>query len=227
MVKRRLANEVKIYNLDAIIAVGYRVNSKKATEFRTRATKWKNYMDIRTKFIKDFPIPKGNKSNPYIILFDGYTGMGKSTVAKVIAKKDNSVILNNDQVRDWLNDYHDSTNLKSDLQKYRLELLLKNNNSCIFDSCFCHNWKEKIKYYNKLGYKYYIIRLECSELIVKERLSSRVKDDTNYSIANFNDYLWMKENVPRVDDNLVDYTINTETNIEEQVDDFINQYNLK
>ena len=184
-------------------------------------------MDIRTKFIKDFPIPKGNKSNPYIILFDGYTGMGKSTVAKVIAKKDNSVILNNDQVRDWLNDYHDSTNLKSDLQKYRLELLLKNNNSCIFDSCFCHNWKENIKYYNKLGYKYYIIRLECSELIVKERLSSRVKDDTNYSIANFNDYLWMKENVPRVDDNLVDYTINTETNIEEQVDDFINQYNLK
>ncbi len=27
-------NEVKIYNLDAIIAVSYRVNSKKATEFR-------------------------------------------------------------------------------------------------------------------------------------------------------------------------------------------------
>ena len=45
-----------------------------------------NYMDIRNKFIKDFPIPKGNKDNPYIILFDGYTGMGKSTVAKVIAK---------------------------------------------------------------------------------------------------------------------------------------------
>ena len=53
-------------------------------------------MDIRTKFIKDFPIPKGNKDNPYIILFDAYTGMGKSTVAKVIAKKDTSVILNND-----------------------------------------------------------------------------------------------------------------------------------
>ena len=32
-------NEVKIYNLDAIIAVGYRVNSKKATEFRIWATK--------------------------------------------------------------------------------------------------------------------------------------------------------------------------------------------
>lgn len=153
--------------------------------------------------------------------------MGKSTVAKAISKKENSVILNNDQVRDWLNDYKDTTNLKNELQNYRLELLLKNNNSCICDSCFCHNWKEKIKYYNKLGYKYYIIRLECSELVVKERLSTRVKDNDNYSIADFDDYLWLKENVSLVDDDLIDFTINTEKNIEEQVADFINKYNLK
>ncbi len=31
--------ETKFYNLDAIIAVGYRVNSKKATQFRIWATK--------------------------------------------------------------------------------------------------------------------------------------------------------------------------------------------
>ncbi len=30
-------------------------------------------MDIRNKFIKDFPIPKGNKDNPYIILFDSFS----------------------------------------------------------------------------------------------------------------------------------------------------------
>lgn len=72
-----------------------------------------------------------------------------------------------------------------------------------------------------------MIRAKCSELIVKERLSSRVKDGTNYSIASFNDYLWMKENVSHIDDNLINFTINTETNIEEQVDDFLNHFNLK
>ena len=143
-------------------------------------------MDIKDKFIKEFPVFKGNKENPYIILFDAYTGMGKSTVAKAIAKKEGSIILNNDQVRDWLDDYNDSTTLKDELQKYRLELLLNNHNSCICDSCFCHHWKEKIKYYDKLGYKYYIIRLECNESVVKERLLLRTKNAKNYSITYFN-----------------------------------------
>ena len=184
-------------------------------------------MDIKERFIKDFPIFKGEKSKPYIILFDAYTGMGKSTVAKEIAKKDNSVILNNDQVRDWLSDYNDSTNLKSELQNYRLELLLKNNNSCICDSCFCHNWKEKIKYYDKLGYKYYIIRLVCDEEVIKERLSKRVKDENNFSVADYNGYLWMKENVSLVDDELIDFTIDTDGNLEEQIDEFLDMVDLK
>ena len=37
--KRNVTRNVKCYNLDAIIAVGYRVNSKKATHFRQWATK--------------------------------------------------------------------------------------------------------------------------------------------------------------------------------------------
>jgi len=36
---REVAREVEFYNLDAIIAVGYRVNSYQATRFRIWATK--------------------------------------------------------------------------------------------------------------------------------------------------------------------------------------------
>ena len=180
-------------------------------------------MDIRDEFINDFPISKGNKKEPYIILFDAYTGQGKSYVSKIISELDNSIILNNDEVRNWLNDYSDKSNIKNELQKYRLELLLRNGNSCIMDSCFCHNWKDKKKYYDNLGYKYYIIRLICDDEIVRKRLDDRVD---KYSIADYNDYLWMKENVSKIDDELIDYEINTENNIEIQVKYFLKKFNL-
>lgn len=42
---RNVKRELEFYNLDAIIAVGYRVNSKKATKFRIWETKiLKDYM---------------------------------------------------------------------------------------------------------------------------------------------------------------------------------------
>lgn len=50
-----------IYNLDAIIAVGYRVNSKKATEFRIWATKvLKEYM-TKGFALNDERFIRGNK----------------------------------------------------------------------------------------------------------------------------------------------------------------------
>lgn len=182
--------------------------------------------NLLNDFLNHFPIPKGNKEKPYIILFDAFTGMGKSTVAKIISKYDNSIILNNDEVRNFLNDYDDKSNLKDNLQKYRLQKLLENNNSCIQDSCFCHNYKDKIKYYDSLGYKYYIIRIDCSEDIVKSRLQERTINEDNFSKGDFNDYLWMKNNVKRVPLDLVSYTINTEEDVEKQVLEFLQKYNL-
>ena len=55
---RNVNRELEFYNLDAIIAVGYRVNSKKATKFRIRATKiLKDYM------IKGFAIDAPKMKN--------------------------------------------------------------------------------------------------------------------------------------------------------------------
>ena len=62
--------------------------------------------------------------------------------------------------------------------------------------------------------------------MVKKRLEKRTISNENYSIANYNDYLWMKDNVKRVPMELIDFIINTENDIEKQVLDFLTKYNL-
>ena len=179
--------------------------------------------EILKDFLKEFPITEGKAKRPHIILLDGYTGMGKTTVAKCIQKYHPAVILSNDEVRYFLNDYQDRSDLKNFLQRYRLEKLLENHNHCIYDSCFCNHYKEKIKYFNKLGYPYYIIRIECPKEIVEERLKHRTVTKDNYSIATFDDYLWMKENVQRAPMELIAFTIDTSQEIEPQVLKFVHE----
>lgn len=55
---RNVNRELEFYNLDAIIAVGYRVNSKKATKFRIWATKI-----IKEYMIKGFAIDVDKMKN--------------------------------------------------------------------------------------------------------------------------------------------------------------------
>ena len=52
------------YNLDAIIAVGYRINSKKATEFRMWATKILKEYIVKGFSLNDEKL-KNNGENPY------------------------------------------------------------------------------------------------------------------------------------------------------------------
>ena len=179
--------------------------------------------DILLNFLEQFPILKGNAQKPCIIFFDGYTGMGKTTVAKCIQKYYPAVILNNDEVRNFLHDYQDKSSLKDFLQKYRLEKLLQNHNHCIYDSCFCHNYEEKLSYAKKLGYSFYIVRLECSEKVIKERLEKRKVTKDNFSISTFNDYLWMKNHVKRVPLELIDFTIYTDQDLEPQIVQFVKE----
>lgn len=55
---RNVKRNIEFYNLDAIIAVGYRVNSKKATKFRIWATKI-----LKEYVIKGFVIDKEKMKN--------------------------------------------------------------------------------------------------------------------------------------------------------------------
>lgn len=61
---RKVKRNIEHYDLDVIIAVGYRINSKKATEFRIWATKiLKEYM-IKGFALNDEKM-KNNGTNPY------------------------------------------------------------------------------------------------------------------------------------------------------------------
>lgn len=58
--KREVTREIDCYNLDAIIAVGYRVNSKQATQFRIWATKTLKEFIIKGFVLNDEMLKNGN-----------------------------------------------------------------------------------------------------------------------------------------------------------------------
>ncbi|HBI17487.1 MAG TPA: death-on-curing protein [Candidatus Moranbacteria bacterium] len=58
--KRKIRRKIKYYNLDAIISVGYRVNSKTATEFRQWATK-----TLREHIVKGYTINRKQIAKNY------------------------------------------------------------------------------------------------------------------------------------------------------------------
>lgn len=57
--KREVSREIDFYNLDAIIAIGYRVNSKKATQFRIWATKTLKEFIIKGFVLNDEMLKNG------------------------------------------------------------------------------------------------------------------------------------------------------------------------
>jgi hypothetical protein len=65
--KRNIAREVECYNLDAILSVGYRVNSAQATLFRIWATE-----RLKEYIIKGFTMDDERLKNPYNIFGKDY-----------------------------------------------------------------------------------------------------------------------------------------------------------
>ncbi len=66
---KKQKNSVKYYNLDAIIAVGYRVNSNRATQFRIWATKV-----LKEFIIKGYTMDVERLKNPQPIFGQDYFG---------------------------------------------------------------------------------------------------------------------------------------------------------
>jgi death-on-curing family protein len=62
---KEVKRNVEIYNLDAIVSVGYRVNSKKATKFRQWATK-----TLRSHIVKGYTINKKQLSKNYDLFLE-------------------------------------------------------------------------------------------------------------------------------------------------------------
>jgi len=65
--KRKVTRNVEFYNLDAIIAVGYRVNSKRATQFRIWATKI-----LQEHIIKGYTMDVERLKNPQPLFGEDY-----------------------------------------------------------------------------------------------------------------------------------------------------------
>ncbi len=63
--KRRVERVMEYYNLDAILSVGYRVNSKTATQFRQWATK-----TLRTHIVDGYTINKSRIVKNYAVFLD-------------------------------------------------------------------------------------------------------------------------------------------------------------
>ena len=152
-------------------------------------------MNIRETFNKYFPIVKGNKEKPYLVLFDALIGYGKSYVARRLAELDGSVIVD------------------------RIKELLTNGNSLIIDECLPINYQKKLDFYRGLGYPVFIVRLDCDKDVWAERLKRRrFNPPEEYSVINYDDAVELNSRYPaHVPDKLVDFTIDTTDNVDEQI----------
>jgi len=65
--QRQIERDIEFYNLDAILSVGYRVNSKQATQFRTWATE-----RLKEYIIKGFTMNDEKLKDPYNIFGKDY-----------------------------------------------------------------------------------------------------------------------------------------------------------
>ncbi len=186
----------------------------------------KNENEIFELFLKENPVHKGNIKKPHLILLDGITGTGKSTIARIIAEKENIVVLNNDKVRQFLaktginKDWNLKQKLVKKIQYYRIKETLKNGNNCLLDGNISNDFEAKISVIKDLGYKYYIIKLVYDREKVIERIKNRKIDKKalntingsetiNYSDTGIEDFLRMEKEKCDIPEEYIYFKIDT------------------
>lgn len=201
--------------------------------------------EIMNLFLEKNPIDKGVIKSPFLILLDGITGTGKSTVSRIISKKIDIVVLNNDKIRQFIYKTGFSTNWKDiqdlvkKIQYFRIEQTLKKGNNCLLDGNISNNFDSKISIIKKYNIKYYIIRLIYNRELVIDRIKNRKVDiksldsingceTINYSNATVDDFLRMEKEKFIIPKEFIYFEIDTSKNIddiEKQIDKLVEKLN--
>lgn len=181
-----------------------------------------SYEKILNKLLSEVPI--NESKNVYGITFVAGPGFGKSTVANILSKKLGLLIVANDQIRRVYDELgFDNTKYEEDIKKMaydRTVFLLKNKTSHIVDANMQFYWQMAVDNYSKYDAKLYFVELRCNEEEILNRIKIREKDfgkndnQSRATIEDYNRYLRLKEE-KGFPDNLVFFTINTDTSIEE------------
>ena len=116
--KRNIKRQIKFYNLDVIIAIGYKVNSKRGTEFRI----WAN------KIIKDYLI-KGYAINQEKLQKENKQLKELQNTVKILGNVINDKTLSNDESKGLLKIISDYSYALDILDKYDYQKLEIKNTS--------------------------------------------------------------------------------------------------
>lgn len=201
--------------------------------------------EIFKTFLELNPIIKGDVRNPYLICLAGITGTGKSTIARMLSQKKNSVVLNNDKVRQFIyktsfsQHFEDIQRLVKKIQYYRIEQTLINGNNCLLDGDISNNFEVKKSKIEKFNYPYYIIKLNYDRDVVIKRIQRRKKYDEasssfsgsetlNYSSATVKDFLRMEKEKYDVPNEYIFFEIDMTgdfESVEKQVDELVKKLN--
>lgn len=119
-----------------------------------------------------------------LILIAGAPGSGKTTLLKLLQKQFHSLYIRSDDIRDILNnEYGDNVlannpELKNEYIEYIFETKIKElkNQTIVIDMSMDRNADFPLYIADTFNYPRYIISLDCSFDILKQRLSDREKE---------------------------------------------------